>query len=155
MSKIRCIRTSSKSARIDFDMPQSFRSPPEPFNIFRQETMVPKPVLSTNCSSLISKITLGLAVSTGAMPRLNTGDWLASSLGPGTVIIVTSPIWPIVGSTIAFSLALVLGWSLSYNVTFHQLNSLFVRTSCTAGNWEDPTIHDCTIHDAKITRTYT
>ena len=53
--------------------------------------MVPKPVLSTNCSSLTSKITLGLAVSTGAMPRLNTGDWLASSLGPGTVIIVTSP----------------------------------------------------------------
>jgi dTDP-4-dehydrorhamnose reductase len=57
-----------------------------------QETIVPKPVLSTNCSSHISKITLGLAVSTGAMPRLNAGDWLASSLGPGTMITVTSPI---------------------------------------------------------------
>ena len=102
MSKTRCMRTSSNTARTCFDMPHSFRSPPLAFNFRRQEMKAPKPELSTKRRRLRSSTSLALASSNGAISRLNSPALLASSSSTGTAATATSP---------TFSKAICIGLS--------------------------------------------
>src|SRR5665213_4324001 len=98
MSKIRCMRTSSKAPRTCLDMPHSFRSPFLAVICRRHDSMAPNPELSMNRTRLRSSTTFVLAWSTGAISRLSSEALLASSSSTGTATAATSPIL----STVSF-----------------------------------------------------
>ena len=98
ISKILCIRTSSKSARTGLVIPHNFKSPPVAFSCLSDDRNAPRPELSTKRSSARSKTTFPRGSSSGAISRLNSLALLASSCSPGRTTTVTSPIFSVVSS---------------------------------------------------------
>src|SRR5579871_2614024 len=88
---ILCMRTSSKSDRTCFDIPNNFKSPLLALNCLRQESIAPSPELSTKRNALKSRTNLVFASSTGAMSRLKSLEFSAPNSSTGTVATATSP----------------------------------------------------------------
>src|SRR5579884_134703 len=105
MSKMRCMRAISKTARTGLESPHSFRSPSAALSRRRHDRMAPKPALSTNCSSLISSSTLRFVSSIGPMSRLNSSTTLASRCSARGVTTATSPIFSTLISIVSLLMA--------------------------------------------------